>query len=326
MVPAGATSTISGVFPICPTPFLENGDLDIDTFDRLVDFYVECGVHGLIVLGIFGEAAMLTAEEGMIILRRTVARSAGRLPVILGTGNLTLRDLASLSLQAMEEGAFGLMVAPPRGVRTDEQIHTAVARQMKAIGPDVPVFFQDYPPFNDVVMSVPLILTLAREYPQIVSLKVEDNPVLGKITRIRQGLESWARPAPTLMVANSGIYGAPALRRGADGLATGFSYPEVLVGIDALAKQGDIEGATDLFDAHLPMICQELQPGLGLRVRKHVLWRRGLLRTPTVRQAVPRLDATDIEEIDWLIARGERRLADLGWEKTESGRWVPAAA
>lgn len=325
MAAAGATPTIAGVFPICPTPFLENGDLDIETFDRLVDFYVECGVHGLIVLGIFGEAAMLTAEEGMTVLKRTVARADGRLPVILGTGNLTPRDLANLSRQAMEAGAFGLMVAPPRGARTDEQIHTAVSRQMKVIGPEVPVFFQDYPPFNDVVMSVPLMLKLAREYPQIVSLKVEDNPVLGKITRLKQGLLGWKGTPPTLMVANSGIYGGPALRRGADGLATGFSYPEVLVGIDALAKKGDIEAATDLFDAHLPMICQELQPGLGLRVRKHVLWRRGLLRTPTVRQAVPKLDATDIEEIDWLIARGERRLADLGWEKSESGRWVAKA-
>ncbi|MBE0532986.1 MAG: dihydrodipicolinate synthase family protein [Rhodospirillales bacterium] len=325
MVPTSATPVIKGVFPICPTPFLDNGDLDIETFERLVDFYVECGVHGLIVLGIFGEAAMLTADEGMTILGCTVARTAGRIPVILGTGNLTLRDLASLSRQAMEEGAAGLMVAPPRGARTDEQIHTAVARQMKAIGPDVPVFFQDYPPFNDVYMSVPLMLTLAREYPQIISLKVEDNPVLGKISRLKQGLAEWRGPTPTLMVANSGIYAGPALRRGADGLATGFSYPEVLVGMHSMAAKGDFEGATDLFDAHLPMICQEVQPGLGIRVRKHVLWRRGLLRTPKIRQTAPKLDATDIEEIDWLIARGERRMQALAWEKTASGRWTPTA-
>jgi len=73
------------------------------------------------------------------------------------------------------------------------------------------------------------------------------------------------------------------------------------------------------------MICQEVQPGLGIRVRKHVLWRRGLLRTPKIRQTAPKLDATDIEEIDWLIARGERRMQALGWQKTASGRWTPTA-
>jgi 4-hydroxy-tetrahydrodipicolinate synthase len=85
MVSTATTPVIKGVFPICPTPFLDNGDVDIETFERLVDFYVECGVHGLIVLGIFGEAAMLTPEEGMTILRSTLARAAGRIPVILGT-------------------------------------------------------------------------------------------------------------------------------------------------------------------------------------------------------------------------------------------------
>ena len=53
-----------GIYPICPTPFFDSGDVDYDGLDRLVDWYAACGVGGLVSLGVFGEAAKLAPDEG----------------------------------------------------------------------------------------------------------------------------------------------------------------------------------------------------------------------------------------------------------------------
>ena len=64
-----------GVFTIAVTPFKPDGDVDWDSVDRMVDFYIEAGATGLTILGMMGEAGKLTAEESVGIVKRVVARS-----------------------------------------------------------------------------------------------------------------------------------------------------------------------------------------------------------------------------------------------------------
>ena len=71
---------------------------------------------------------------------------------------------------------------------------------------------------------------------------------------------------------------------------------------------GDRDGAEDLFDAYLPLVVYEQQPGYGLAVRKEILRRRGALRCAATRAPGPRLRPADAAEIDALVGRLERRL------------------
>ena len=66
----------AGVFVIAATPFHPDGRIDLDSADRLTDFYLACGATGLTVLGVMGEAPKLDAEESIALVRR-VARRAG---------------------------------------------------------------------------------------------------------------------------------------------------------------------------------------------------------------------------------------------------------
>lgn len=91
-------------------------------------------------------------------------------------------------------------------------------------------------------------------------------------------------------------------------MMTGFAFPEMLVGVWDRFSAGDAEGAEDLFDAYLPLLRHEQQPGFGLAIRKEVLCRRGAIKSPTVRQPGPALAATDLRELDGLLARLVRRL------------------
>lgn len=73
-----------GVWIISATPFAENGDLDLESTDRMVDYYLGCGVDGLTILGIMGEASKLSLEESTRFTAQVVKRVAGKVPVVVG--------------------------------------------------------------------------------------------------------------------------------------------------------------------------------------------------------------------------------------------------
>ncbi len=73
-----------GVFVIAATPFTDDGALDLDSTDTMVDFYLGTGVSGMTILGIMGEAPKLSSEESTAFARRVIDRIAGRVPVIVG--------------------------------------------------------------------------------------------------------------------------------------------------------------------------------------------------------------------------------------------------
>ena len=74
------------------------------------------------------------------------------------------------------------------------------------------------------------------------------------------------------------------MERGADGAMTGYAFPELLIDVVRLSKEGKRDAAHDLFDAHLPLIRYEQQPGAGLAVRKYVLQKRGVIASSAQRK------------------------------------------
>ena len=74
----------------------------------------------------------------------------------------------------------------------------------------------------------------------------------------------------SILVGNGGLYVPQELARGADGIMTGFAYPEMLVSVCALFAAGRSDEAEDLFDLYLPLVRHEQQPGFGLAVRKEI--------------------------------------------------------
>src|SRR5690606_35464264 len=111
-----------GVYLITVTPFTASGGLDLASTDRMVDFCLERGVTGLTILGIMGEATKLTAEESRVFVRQVLARVANRVPVVVGASAPGFAPMKELADAVMDLGASGVMVAPPSGLRTDDQI------------------------------------------------------------------------------------------------------------------------------------------------------------------------------------------------------------
>lgn len=307
MTTAKLDSSAKGVFAISATPFTDSGDLDLASVGSLVDFYLRFGVDGLTILGVMGEAPKLSGEESLTFVRSILHAVAGRVPVVVGASNPGTRTLAEFSHAVMELGAAGVMIAPISGLRTEEQIHGYLTGVMQALGPDVPVVLQDYPPSTGVFMSSASIERAIDEFPQIVMLKHEDWPGLGKLSRL-------ANPAPgrrkvSIVIGSGALHLPQELARGAVGAMTGFSYPEVLVETCRLFAEGQPDAGEDLFDLYLPLIRHEYQVGIGLAIRKEILRRRGAIASAYVRVPGPKLTAADHAEIDRLVTRLERKLA-----------------
>ena len=139
-------------------------------------------------------------------------------------------------------------------------------------------------------------------------LKHEDCPGLGKLTQIRDSSKSQNLRRVSILTGNGGLYLPQELARGADGAMTGFAYPEMLVEVVSLYAEGKEGHAEDIFDAYLPLVRYEQQPGFGLAVRKEILRQRGAIDCSVTRSPGPVLSQSDREELSKLIERLEGKL------------------
>jgi 4-hydroxy-tetrahydrodipicolinate synthase len=223
--------------------------------------------------------------------------------------------MRALAKGAMEAGAAGVMIAPPGSLRTDDQIAAYFTQAVEAIGADVPFVIQDYPQGSGVVMSVGTIGRIVEANPSCVMLKAEDWPGLEKISAVRALMaEKTMRPI-SILTGNGGVFLDFEMERGADGAMTGYAFPDMLVDVVRLQKMGARDAAHDLFDAHLPLMRYEQQPGVGLAVRKHILKLRGAIGSDAQRKPSSALSPTARAEVGYLLARLARldkRAAGLG--------------
>jgi len=102
---------------------------------------------------------------------------------------------------------------------------------------------------------------------------------------------------------------------------TGYAFPEMLIDVVNLSKEGRRDAAHDLFDAHLPLIRYEQQPGVGLSVRKYVLQKRGIIASSTQRKPGAAITPAAKAEVDYLLSRVARvdRRANLVPQSSAAG-------
>lgn len=297
-----------GVFVVAVTPFTETLAVDYEGLDRLTDFYLQSGVDGITVLGMMGEAPRLTRDEAGAVVRRVVSR-AKNIPVVVGVSAAGFPAMGALAREVMDIGAAGVMVAPA-ATKTDRQIKDYYAGAVAAVGEDVPMVLQDFPLATGIQIDAGTLADIVESLPSIVMLKHEDWPGLNKIGSLRANQHRFGQGL-AILCGNGGVFLPEELARGADGAMTGFAFPEMMVEVCRLYAKGEIERAQDVFDAYLPLVRYEQQPGLGLAVRKHALWKRGVLATPLQRRPGGTLSAADTIDVERLLARQEKRLKEL---------------
>ena len=290
-----------GVYVIAPTPFHPDGRIDDSSVDRMTDFFVSAGVTGMTVLGQLGEAPKMAHDESVGIVKRVLART--KLPVVVGVSAPGFAAMRALTQDVMALGAAGVMIAPPNTLRTDDSIVQYYKQAAEAIGEDVPFVIQDYPLTFSVQMTPAVIRRIATETRSCWFLKHEDWPGLEKISQLRAWDKDGTMPRLPILIGNNALFLDFEMERGADGANTGYCFPDMLVDVVRLSGEGKRDAAHDLFDAHLPLIRYEQQPGPGLAVRKYVMMRRGIIASDTLRKPGAALTPAARAEVDYLLSR-----------------------
>jgi 4-hydroxy-tetrahydrodipicolinate synthase len=291
------TAELTGVLPITLTPFTDDGDVDEGSIDTLVEDYVGAGVHGLTILGIMGEAARLLDDERERVLRRYLRAVDDRVPVVAGVSARATRMAIEYARRAEDAGAVAVMLAPPDNTKNLDLVFEHF--RMVAETVSVPVVVQDEPVNTGVTMPAAFLIRLLNEIEGCRYLKLEETPTLPKISAVRGGVT-----APVGVFGGlGGLYLYEELLRGADGIMTGFGFPQVLVRTYELFTAGRRQAAQEYFFRYLPLIRYEAQLGVGgVTIRKQVFARRGAITSPHARFPAPPVDALTLAELDDLIA------------------------
>ena len=192
--------------------------------------------------------------------------------------------------------------------KTEEKLYNYLTNILDKLDDRIPVCYQDYPFFTKSEISVATFNKIIEEYDQVVMFKHEEWPGLNKLSKLRKHSDNGDTRRVSVLTGNGGLFLPQEMQRGADGAMTGFAYPEMLVEVIKLHKQGRIDEAEDLFDIYLPYVRYEQQPGLGLAIRKETLLRRGAISSSKSRDPGPNLSAEDKKELIRLIDRLELSL------------------
>jgi 4-hydroxy-tetrahydrodipicolinate synthase len=172
-----------GSWVAIPTPFTEDDQVDFPGFERLVDFQVEHGTNGLLLMGSTGESTALSIEERKEILDRVLAYAKGKIPVLAGTTCGSTRLTIELSQHAQRAGADGLLLVVPAYLKpTQDGVYEHLKSVAEAV--DLPVAIYNNPARVAVNIEPATVVALA-ELPNLVADK-EAMPNVSQLVQIRR--------------------------------------------------------------------------------------------------------------------------------------------
>lgn len=160
---------LTGSIVALVTPFAKDGGIDFDALARLVDFHLQSGTDGLLVLGTTGESSTMTHEEDDAVVRAVVKQVAGRIPVIAGSGSNCTQTMVEKSLSYQRIGADGLLIITPYYNKSNEE---GIYQHLKAVADavDIPCILYNIPGRTGCSISLRNIERLARHH-NVMGLK-----------------------------------------------------------------------------------------------------------------------------------------------------------
>jgi 2-keto-3-deoxy-L-arabinonate dehydratase len=301
---------LTGILPVAPTPFLEDGTVDSAGMTRVLDCMIDQGVDAICILANYSEQFLLSDEERALLTRVSLEHVAGRVPVIVTISHFANDVVTARAREAEALGAAMLMMMPPYhgvGLVPPEQ---AIFDQFKAVSDvvTIPIMVQDAP-LSGVALSVPFLVRMAKEIENVSYFKMETPFAADKLAAlIAAGGKDIVGPfdgeeAATLLAD---------LDAGCTGTMTSALQPEKIRPILVDYRAGRVDAALDQWQLCLPLINHENRQ-CGLRAAKTVMMAGGVIQSDHVRAPLQPMSARTKERL-LQLSRGLDLIA-LKWGK-----------
>ncbi len=210
------------------TPFTDDNHVDLAGIARIVDHLIETGTTAIVACGTTGESPTLSHDEKLEVIKETVQATAGRVPVIAGTGSYDTRESILLSQEAQSLGADGLLLVSPyynRPTQEGLEAHfTAIANAV-----DIPIMLYNVPGRTGVRIEIPTILRLA-QLPNVFAVK-EASGDMAHIVRLCAN-----KPDDLAVFSGDDSFTLPVLSVGGSGVVSVAAHvvgPEMTAMMDA---------------------------------------------------------------------------------------------
>ncbi len=263
-----------GIFPVVPTIFDEQGNIDLPGQLRVVDFMIDAGSDGLSILANFSEQFVLSDEEREMLTTAILKHVAGRVPVIVTTTHFSSRITAERSRRAQDQGAAMVMIMPPYHGATFRVPEPAIYSYFQAVSDAIaiPIMIQDAP-VAGTPLSAAFLARMAREIEQVSYFKIEVPQAAQKLREvIRLGGDAiegpWDGEEAITLLAD--------LDAGATGAMTAGGYPDGLKPVVHDYLAGNREAAVERYGRWLPLINYENRQA-GLLACKALMKEGGII-------------------------------------------------
>ncbi|MBW2149361.1 MAG: dihydrodipicolinate synthase family protein [Deltaproteobacteria bacterium] len=275
---------LEGMFPILATPFNDDGSIDWDSQKRLIQYLIERGVHGIVMLANASEGYTLSDSEKKKLIELAAKEIEGRVPLVVTVSHFSSEVASEHANYAENMGAFAVMSYPPffgQWSPDTEGIREYFDRLSNAI--KIPIIYQDHP-LSGVKMPASALAEIAKRVDRLRYIKTEFVDTLGKI------------PALNRLAENSldGVFGGAGglnyiheLEVGACGNMPACYMSKVLSDVFNHHRAARKKEAERIFFKHLPLISFELYHG-GRYMVKEILKKNGIIKSTYCRHKAPK--------------------------------------
>ncbi len=274
--------TYSGIWPVAPTPFNDDGSLDPEGMKRVLDCLIDQGADGICILANFSEQFLISDAEREVLMRLCLEHVAGRVPVIVTISHFATQIAVERARLAKALGADIVMMMPPYHGALLKGTPEQTFEQFRAVGEvGIPIMVQDAP-LSGVVLPVPLLVRMAREIEEVRLFKIECPQAANKLRAlIAEGGEVIEGPFD----GEEGITLLADLDAGATGSMTSGMIVDQIKPVIERHLAGDVIGATEAY-GRVAMAINHENRQCGWRSTKAAMVEGGVIRSEFCRHPI----------------------------------------
>ncbi len=237
-----------GVFPAVTTKFTEADTLDFELFEKNLNAQLNAGVNGIILGGTLGESSVLTVEEKEALVKFTIEKVAGSVPVVLNIAEGSTKEAINQALLANSWGVDGLMLLPPMRYKTDRR-ETVTYFKAIANAVNLPIMLYN----NPVDYKTEITLDMFDDLQSCANIQAvkESTRDVSNVTRMRNRFGDRYK-----ILCGVDTLAMEELCLGADGWVAGLvcAFPNETTAIYNLVKAGKIAEATKIYRWFMPLL------------------------------------------------------------------------